>query len=479
VSRDLLISASPGELRAALVEAGRAVEFWIERIGTGSLVGEIHLGRILRVLPALPAAHVDIGTGRPAFLSQEDAIDLAPEGKRADGIASWVHEGQAILVQVTRDAQGDKAAGVSARLRLAGHLLTLTPTRSKIVVPRICGRERRAEIVALLSGGLRQGYGAVIDLPGLAAPPEAILAEVSALQARWDGLSERARRAEPPAVIESEDDPLGRLLVESVATQPERILVDGRAAYAEARAWFARHRADLSGALVFDDGDGEIFERHGIGDDLASATSLRVALPGRGSLVIEATAAMTVIDVDGGGAVKRSGTSATTILAVNQSAAEEAARQIRLRNLAGAIVVDFISMARRADRDTVLKIFSEALAGDPAQPQILGWTRLGHVELTRRRRRKPLAEILGERGEHGGWTKSAATIALETLRMAARQAARIPARAPVLAVHPEIAAALGGEAGQARRALAADLARPVAVEADPTMPRESFDIRFE
>ncbi|MBV8651087.1 MAG: hypothetical protein JO255_06435, partial [Alphaproteobacteria bacterium] len=183
----MLISASPGELRAALVEEGRAVELWIERAGTGSRVGEIHLGRVVKVLPALPAAHVDIGIGRPAFLSQEDAIDLAPEGKRPDGIASWLHEGQAILVQVTRDAQGEKAVGLSARLRLAGPLVTLTPTRAKIVVPRGCGRERRLEVEDLLRSRLRQGEGAVIDVPGLSAAPEVVLAEVSALQQRWDG----------------------------------------------------------------------------------------------------------------------------------------------------------------------------------------------------------------------------------------------------------------------------------------------------
>jgi ribonuclease G len=479
VSRELLISASPGELRAALVEAGRAVELWIERTGAGSLVGEIHLGRVLRVMPALPAAHIDIGTGRPAFLSEEDAIDLAPDGKRADGIASWLHEGQAILVQVTRDAQGEKAVGVSARPRLAGRLLTLTPTRSKIVVPRSCGRERRVEIEALLSGALHQGSGAIVEPQGVAATQEAILAELAALQARWEVLRDRAREADPPSLIASEDEPLGRLLPEAVAATPERILIDDRAAYAGARSWLARHRPDLAAGLALDAGAGEIFERHGIAEDLAAATAPRVALPGHGSLIIDSTAAMTVIDVDGGAAVKRRGDVASAVLGVNFAAAVEAARQIRLRHLAGAIVVDFVSMERRADRDAVLAAFAQALEGDPGRPQLLGWTRLGHVELTRRRRRKPLAEILGARSDTGGWTKSAWTVALEALRAASRQAASTPARAPVVVVHPEIAAALDGEASAARRALAAALARPVAVAADPLMPREAFDIRFE
>ena len=155
------------------------------------------------------------------------------------------------------------------------------------------------------------------------------------------------------------------------------------------------------------------------------------------------------------------------VLAVNLAAAEMAARQIRLRNLAGAIVIDFVSMARRGDRERVGAALQQALADDPAQPQILGWTRLGHLELTRRRRHKPLAEILFERPADGAPVKSALTTALEALRAAARQAAHFPARAPALIVHPAVAAALAGPAASGRRELEASLARKVAIVSDP------------
>src|SRR6185437_9789809 len=129
VSGRLLIAASPGEVRGALLEEGRLVELRLERLGQGSRVGDIHLGRVLRILPALPAALADLGLGAPAFLSEEDAVDAAGPANRSAGIAAWLHEGQAVLVQVTRDAQGEKAAGISLRLRLKGRYLVLTPTR--------------------------------------------------------------------------------------------------------------------------------------------------------------------------------------------------------------------------------------------------------------------------------------------------------------------------------------------------------------
>jgi Ribonuclease G/E len=167
------------------------------------------------------------------------------------------------------------------------------------------------------------------------------------------------------------------------------------------------------------------------------------------------------------------------ILAVNLAAAGMAARQIRLRNLAGAIVIDFVSMTRRADRERVGAALQAAFADDPAQPQILGWTRLGHVELTRRRRHKPLAEILFERPAEGAAVKSALTTALEVLHAAARQAAHHPAGAPSLIVHPAVAAALDGAAATGRRQLEAALARNVTIVSDPARARDTFDIRYD
>jgi ribonuclease G len=474
VNRDLLIAVAPGEMRAVLAEEGRAVELHIARLGDGSRIGEIHLGRVVRLLPDLPAALIEIGAERPAFLSAEDAVDAAPADKRGAGIAAWLTEGQAVLVQITRDTQGDKAIGVSLRLRLAGRLLTLTPTRGKLVLPRGSDPEQRSAMEALFSAE----KGAIVKPAALTAEPEALRAEIAALRARWTAIRESARKAAPPALIEAAGSPVGRLLAGVLTPPPDRILIDDRAAFAAARRWLQQHRPELVPALAYEDGLDDIFERHGVASDLDSAMSRRVPLPNGGSLIIETAAAMSVIDVDGGAAVGGRRGASRSALAVNLAAATEAARQIRLRNLAGAMVIDFISMRSAGERAQVLAALAAALASDPAEPQILGWTRLGHVELTRRRGSRPLAEILFEPAA-GEPVKSALTVALEALRAASRQAAMQPGRTPRLIVHPETATTLAGAAAGALRELADRLASEVAVTVDPERSREAFDIRME
>jgi len=474
VSRDLLIAAGPGELRGLLVEAGRAVELRIERAGPGARVGELQLGRVVKVLPALPGALVEIGLERPAFLSAEDVI--VPPEKRAAGIAAWLTEGQSVLVQVTRETQGDKAVSVSMRPRLAGRLLTLTPMRAKVVMPKTVGPEACQRVAAIIDGRLADGQGAILGIGAFAVEPDALLAELASLQARWAALQLRARQATPPARLDDETGLVGSLLDALAESMPDRIVIDDRPTLTAARHWVARQPPAFRSAIAYHEGSEDIFERHGVADDLAAAMDARVALPGTGALIIESAAAMTVIDVDGGDAVGGRGDPAKAALAVNLAAAAAAARQIRIRNLAGAIVIDFISMERRGDRERVGAALAKALVDDPAEPQILGWTRLGHVELTRRRRHKPLAEILFEQPA-GAPVRSVLTVALEALRAVARHAARHPGRAPTLLVHPAVAAALADTAAAARRELETLLARPVAIVADPARDRETFDIR--
>jgi ribonuclease G len=483
VSRDLLIAAGPGELRGLLVEDRRACELRIVRDEPGGRVGDIHLGRIVKLLPALPAALVEIGLDRPAFLSAEDAAGAAPLDKRESGIAAWLTEGQSVLVQVIRESQGDKAVSVRMRPRLAGRLLTLTPMRPKIVVPRGGDASARERAAAAIEGRLAVGQGVILGGDALAATPEALQAELATLQARWAALQRRAGEATPPTrlaeVAEDEAGLVGRLLEAFSDVPPDRIVVDNRATLAASRRLLARRPPDQPPTLELHDGSEDVFEAFGVADELAAVLGRRIDLPGGGALIVETAAAMTVIDVDGGDAMARRGDARAAVLAINLAAAEAAARQIRLRNLAGAIVIDFISMTRRGDRERVGAALQQALAGDPAAPQLLGWTRLGHLELTRRRRHKPLAEILFEHPADAPQVKSPLTTALEALRAAARQALHSPARAPSLMVHPAVAAALAGNAADARRQLEAALARKVTIVSDPTRGRETFDIRYE
>ncbi|MGH7036330.1 MAG: ribonuclease E/G, partial [Stellaceae bacterium] len=249
----------------------------------------------------------------------------------------------------------------------------------------------------------------------------------------------------------------------------DRIVIDDRAGFAEARAFLSAKHPDLSQSLDLYTGDEPLFEEAGLAAAIEALLQPRVALACGGTLHIETTHAAILLDVDSG---KAPG------LAANLDAAREAARQIRLRNLGGPIVIDFVGMKGAADRARVLGALKDALAVDAEKIELLGWTRLGHIEMTRRRRGASLAEILLEPVSSGPLHKTAITVALEALRAACLEARAEPGRALALAAHPEVIAALAtGEGQAARAALEASLGRPLALAAEAGFAREAFDIR--
>jgi len=466
MTRSLLIAVSPGELRAAVVEAGELRDFRLARTVGASAVGEVRLGRVVRLLPALRAALVEIGQARPAFLSADDAQKRDFEG---------LHEGAAVLVQVKRDARADKAAAVTQRLRLAGHYLDFVPLRPGVIAEElaVAQRERAAAKVAAL---LEAGEGARLHPASLRAADAALAAEVQALRARWREIERLRAAAEPPSCLETVP-PLAALLAEFADAALERIAVDDAAVLAEAKRWLAREAPALAERLVPHREARSLFEAEGVADAVAGLLDLRIALPGSGAITIEPTAAATLIDVDSGALGDERGGGEEALLGVDLAATEAIARQIRLRGLAGALVVDFVALRRREMRERLLEAFRGALAKEVPEAQLLGWTRLGHAELTRPRRRAPLHEILCERTAAGGLVKTALTLALEALAAVQRQAAAIPGRALALHVHPELVAALEGEAAPALAALETRLGRPLALAPEPAWARETLDIR--
>ena len=466
MSGTLLIAASPGELWAALVRQERLRELRVFRAEEGrGRVGEVILGRVVALKPDLPAALVDIGVGRPAFLSAEDAAPGSAIGA--------LTEGEAITVQVVKEARADKAVGVSARLRLAGRYVELTPGRPGVRAGKAVPPTERERLLAPLRELAGTEDGIVLRTSAGAVAAD-LVADAESLRARWRAIEATRARAEAPAPLEAPPTPLARLLAALVPAMPEAIVIDERAAFAEARGWLARHSPALVERLSLHRASQPLFEHHGVAGDIAAALSPRVLLPEGGALTIELTAAATLIDVDGG-STARGRSAAAAILAVNLAAAQEAARQIGLRNLAGPIVIDFVGMRDRHARDRIRAALTDALAHD-ADAEVLGWTRLGHLELVRKRRHAPIIELLFERAPGGGLTKTPLTVALEPLRALAREAATAPPRAPALHVHPEVAVALSGEAGAARRELEGRLGRAVDIVTEPGRARDRFDI---
>jgi ribonuclease G len=449
--RELVIAAGPGEWRAALFEAGAAVELYVER-GEGAEIGSIHLGRVTKRLPALAAVLVDIGGDRPAFLPERDVV-ARPGG---------LDEGEPVVVQIRREAQGGKSARATMRLVLRGRFVALDLGSA--------GLKRGAALVSadaarLLAAVCRDGTGTAGGLRLLgAAPSDTLFAEVALMTRRWQEICHQAARRRPPARL-NPPATFAAALAGGMPTMPDAVAVDDPAAVPGLRTAFpdlvVEHRAEAFSSIDLD----ALFDE---------ALSPTVALVGGGAVHIEAARAAVLIDVDSG--TPEGGLPEQVGLAADFAAAAAIARQIRLRNLGGGIIIDFIGLDRPGLRQRVRAALGEALAPDPVPTQILGWTRLGHLELVRPRHRRPVADALGERNAAGLLVKSAVTLALEALR-AVRRAARIePGRNWGLAVAPDVAAALSGPAGAARAALETQLARGLAVTAEPGRPRERFEI---
>ncbi|HEX3973568.1 MAG TPA: ribonuclease E/G, partial [Stellaceae bacterium] len=330
MSKTLACQVSPGEVWAALEEDGALIGLRVAREGTADVVGGVFLGRIVALRPELPAVLVDIGLDRPGFL---DAHDV--DRKRGiDGLT----EGQALIVEVTKAARADKAAG----------LRVLRPADT-----------RRAALEAT------------------------------------------ARDVTPPARLDQPEPAIIRAARPLLRDDIASVLVDDRGAMMTLR----RNDPDLAERVAFHGDDAPLFETLGVADQVDAVLQPRVPLPGGGAIFIEASHAATMIDVDGG---------ERGALAANRAAVGAIARQIALRNLAGPIVVDFVNLKNREDRDTVTAALKAALAEDNAKVELLGWTKLGHFELIRPRREPPLADLLFEQADEGTMRKTALTVALET-----------------------------------------------------------------
>ena len=461
MDRQLLISAGPGEWRAALLEEGVPVELFVER-GDRSEAGSIHLSRVARLLPALGAALVDIGGGRPAFLPQSEVL---PRGRR-------LHEGERVVVQVRREAQAGKAARVTMAATVRGRLVEL-----------IVGRPGSADGAALLTQLAPtptlprcHGGGSLIPSPasggglgwGLrlleAASGDALAAEAAALAQRWSGFFDRAAQLEPPARLDPVASSSAALSM-SLPSRVDEILVDDPAAIPEIRAAFpdsaVAHVPESDWPIDLD----AVFEE---------GLSATLALSGGGSVHFEATRAGMLIDVDTG--TPETGSPERTGLMANLAAAGTIARQIRLRNLGGGIVVDFVGLDSRSAREKVRAALAEALAPDSAAPQPLGWTRLGHFELVRPRRNRPLAEALLAPRSGGALVKTAVTVSHEVLRALRRATRAQPGRRWRVTVALEVAAALAGPVADAVRQAEQRFARGIAIQADPGYQRERFQI---
>lgn len=490
MSAELLIDAGPGEVRAALVEDGRLLDLVVERSGAsaGGGVGELYLARVVRVLPGMNAAFLDIGGGRDAFLPRGDAeyaddLRVGPArqaaGEAGTSIADLVAEGEALVVQIAREAVGDKAPRATTKIALPGHRLVYTPTQGgRAVSRRIDDEDERARLDDILSG-LEGGY--IVRTAGAGATAESLAAEAAELRARWSELLAAAGEASAPAALSTEPDPIERVLRNHAPDDLARVVVEGAAALTAARAYADRFAPGWAARIEGHSGREPLFEADDIEAQIEAALEPRVELPSGGTLLIEPTQALTAIDVNTGRNVGR-GEAGRTMLETNLEAAAEIARQVRLRNIAGLVAIDFIRMDRDEDKRRVVDALRAAARPDPQPLRVGRMTPFGLVELTRRRARPPLAELMGIECRHcggNGRLRAPLAVALEALRAVLREARTNPAAWPSLVAAPPVIDCLMAEAKVAREQAEAELGRALTMRRQAGMPGDRFDLVSE
>lgn len=470
----IAVDVAPGETRVALLADGRTVEVFHHRAGSESIVGDLYLGRVTRVAPGLQAAFVDIGAERPGFLNADDARP-DPEQPVAP-IGEYVHEGEAVVVQVTRDAIGDKGARLTMRPALAGHHLVYAPGRGDIAVSRRIDDETERKRLEALVGGFVQGdEGFVVRTAAAGVAADEIVRDADELRALWAEIEKARGAAAAPARLHGDGDPLVRALRDNAGADLKRVVISSEAALAEAKRYCARFAPDLEARIEAYREAEPIFEHFGVEAALDEALETRIALPSGGACTIEETEALTAIDVDTGGAGGGAGDAQSNLLRANLEAAAEIARQLRLRAIGGLIVIDFARMTRVAHQRQLFEAFRDALGPDRAVNAPTGFTRLGLLEMTRRRRRPSLAEALCE-PRAGRRRKTALSVALDIARAVVREAA--PGPVAVIAA-PEVAVALSSPESGVLAALGETLGRPLEVREDAACAREAYDMVSE
>lgn len=464
---DILVEESPLETRIARLEDGRLAALDILRPGEESRIGAVWLGRVRRVVPGMEAAFVEIGEAKAGFLTAAEARARKPDATRETGIGALVHEGESLLVQAIRDPVGEKGVRLTAAIGLAGRDLVHTPLEPGVRVSRKIADEAARKRLSVLIGALGLGGGFIVRTAAAGAPEDAVVAEARALAGRWSELAAAARvRAAPYLALPAPDPVIGRVL--EAGGTPDAVVVEGRAAFARLRGTLEVAAPALLDRLSLHGERDSLFESRGVEGAIELALARRVPLPSGGAIVIEPTEALTAIDVDGG-AVGAHGDAEAARLRINLEAAEEIARQVRLRDIGGTIVIDFIRLREPASRGTLGQRLEQGFAGDPGGPRIAPLSPFGLIEMTRRRSGPSLDARLSETCsscEGNGRRPSAAAVAGEAARQMAR-AIRAGAAGPLrIVAAPDVAQHLA----------AGRFDRPVSIEADATRARHQCEI---
>jgi ribonuclease G len=486
MSEEILINVTPQETRIAVVENGVLQEIYIERSRRRGLVGNIYKGRVSRVLPGMQAAFVDIGLERTAFLHASDIINQpvewsSSEERRVGQIAELVKEGQEVTVQVLKDPLGTKGARLTTQLTVPSRYLVLMPTARNIGISQKvedeAERQRLKDIVTDMAGDT-EGGGYIIRTAAEGADAESLRADMEYLKKLWDSIDRQVTNVKPGSVI-YEDMPLVlRSLRDLVDLDVEKVRIDSRENYKRALAFAQQFVPQVAPRIEYYPGERPIFDLYGVEDEIQKALERKVLLKSGGHLIIDQTEAMTTIDVNTGAYVGHR-TLEETIFKTNLEAAQAITRQLRLRNLGGIIIIDFIDMLEDDHKQQVLAALEKNLVRDRAKSHISEVSMLGLVEMTRKRTRESLEHVLCSQCptcQGRGSLKTPETVCYEIFRELLREARQFDVQQYLVLASQEVVDVLLDEEATSLAELESFIGKPIKLQVEALYSQEQFDV---
>jgi ribonuclease G len=486
--QDILINWAPQETRVAIVENGAVQELHIERALERGLVGNIYSGRVARVLPGMQSAFVDIGLERAAFLHVAD-VHVSGAPQRGDSaqqvpIERLVFEGQTLMVQVIKDAIGTKGARLSTQISIAGRLLVFLPQDDHIGISQKIGspdlreqlRTRMTRLVATTDGSPTGGF--ILRTNAEDATDEELADDIAYLRKTWATVRERGFSSPPGTLLHQDLSLVERVLRDLAHEATGAIRIDSKMQYDILKAFGEEYTPGSVAKLEHYKGERPIFDLFNIDAEIAKALARRVDLKSGGYLIIDQTEALTTIDVNTGGFVGARNFD-DTIFKTNLEAAQAIARQLRLRNLGGIIIIDFIDMSREEHQNAVLAELRKQLARDRTKITVSGFTQLGLVEMTRKRTRESLAHMLCEpcpTCEGKGQVKTARSVCYDILREILREARQFNPKEFRVIASAAVVEMLLDEESQHLAGLSDFIGKPISLKAEPFASPEQYDI---
>ena len=525
MSAELLVNVTPRETRVALIESGVLQEIFIERASRRGLVGNIYKGRVCRVLPGMQAAFVDVGLDRAAFLHVSDIADADAQQVRdipgsGDGgpdpaagtgpvsmlrngaaITDLVRDGQEVLVQVVKDPIGTKGARLTTHVSIPSCYLVYIPGGATIgVSQRIEDEDERQRLRELVRDGARRAAGQgdgqgggqgeddgadwipedgyIVRTAAEGCSQAVVEADMAFLRKLWASIAERAATVNGPGIVHEDLSLVVRTLRELSATTIERVRIDSHETLTRVLDFTGRFQPEMSPRIELYTGEGPVFELYAVEDEIQKSLHRKVQLKSGGHIVIDQTEAMTTVDVNTGGFVGHRNFD-ETIFKTNLEAAQTIARQLRLRNLGGIIIIDFIDMGNETHKRQVLRALEKALARDHTRTHISNVSPLGLVEMTRKRTRESLEHVLCDpcpTCHARGSIKSADTVCYEIFREILREARQFDTERLLVIASPEVTDQLVDEESAAFAELEAFIGKPITLQVESLYSREQYDV---